>query len=58
MICSNSKNPSQATLLLLNFEYVCGYVHRNAGTHGGQKESEPLELVTGGCELPKMSAGN
>lgn len=44
-------------LLLLNIEYVCGYVHRGAGTHRGQKESKPLGLVTGGCELPKMSAG-
>lgn len=45
-------------LLSLNFEYVCGYVHRGAGAHRGQKESEPVELITGGCELPKMSAGN
>lgn len=37
---------------------VCGYVHRGAGAHRGQKESEPVELITGGCELPEMSAGN
>lgn len=40
---------------------LCGegkHVCTNVGAHRGQKALDPLELVTGDCETPSMSAWN